>query len=86
MVDIKKSIKSFNRPSFLSNFAVTLLIISSLIVPFELTAQFNPNCTGGVPTYNVDFTGNPQGTFEILNEIRAGNCCRTVSPDRCLRI
>jgi gliding motility-associated-like protein len=49
----------------------------------EVKAQI-PNCDASVPTFNVNFVGNPQGSFTTSGVSRQGNCCGTSSPDRCL--
>ncbi|MFM2207912.1 MAG: hypothetical protein RL213_1887, partial [Bacteroidota bacterium] len=77
--------------SILSRPALSLIFRSLVVLflvfpPHTSRAQFNPNCTGGVPTFNVNFAGSPQGIYEIIDTVRAGNCCGTTSPDRCLRI
>jgi gliding motility-associated-like protein len=43
-----------------------------------------PNCSVTVPTYNIDFTGTPGASWTSPPLVRAGNCCGTTSPDRCL--
>jgi len=58
-----------------------LLLVAYGLLPAIVEAQVS--CPG-VPTYTVDFTGNPTGTFNTPNVSRAGNCCGTISPDRCL--
>lgn len=58
--------------------AMMLAILSQ-----EANAQVT--CTGGVPTFTVNFAGNPNGTYLSPSLVRQGNCCGTTSPDRCLR-
>jgi uncharacterized repeat protein (TIGR01451 family) len=44
-----------------------------------------PNCDGTVPTFNIDFTGITADSAWISpNVMRAGNCCGTTSPNRCI--
>src|SRR6185436_19986135 len=59
------------------------LIIFSVVPASRINAQI-PNCSANVPTYNVNFIGNPGGTFSTPMVSRVGNCCGTSSPDRCL--
>lgn len=54
-----------------------------ILKPADAMGQVN--CVGGVPTYTVDLTGDPAGTYISPQLIRQGNCCGTSSPDRCLR-
>lgn len=42
-------------------------------------------CTGDVPTFNIDLTGEPNGFFETPPTVRDGNCCGTTNPDNCIR-
>lgn len=62
---------------------IIVMIMVQLISAKSGFAQVS--CTGGVPTYSIDFTGNPAGTWISPQLIRSGNCCGTSSPDRCLR-
>ena len=59
------------------------LVFLLAILGYKANAQVT--CTGGVPTYNIDFLGNPNGIWTSPALTRQGNCCGTSSPDRCLR-
>ena len=62
-----------------------LALLSSLI--FLLTSTVygqTPICTGGAPYYVVDLTGSPGGTYVSPYESRQGECCGSMSPDRCV--
>src|SRR2546423_6415584 len=48
------------------------------------TKSYSQICGANVPTFNINFTGNPSGTFTVLDTSRVGNCCGTSSPDRCI--
>ena len=41
-------------------------------------------CSPSTPVFNVNLTGNPNGTWVSTAVPRAGNCCGTSSPDRCI--
>ena len=65
--------------------SVNLLIFLAIcFLPVSHSFAQIPNCSANVPTYNIDFTGNPAGTFSTPNVTREGNCCSTTSPDRCI--
>lgn len=63
--------------------AFAVFLLAGLLYATSSSAQI-PNCTNTVPTYNIDFTGNPGGSWFSPPLVRAGNCCGTTSPDRCL--
>src|SRR4051812_22469626 len=63
---------------------ILCLFLANIIFCVTPALSQIPNCSANVPTYNVDFTGNPAGTFTTPNVSRTGNCCGTSSPDRCL--
>jgi large repetitive protein len=62
-------------------FSLSLFICCATISP----RVFAQDCTGNVPTFNVDLTGQPAGSFTTPPTTRLGNCCGTTSPDRCIR-
>ena len=64
--------------------ATILIFLSVCLLPVAHTFAQIPNCSANVPTYNIDFTGNPGGTFTTPSTTRQGNCCGTSSPDRCI--
>ena len=41
-------------------------------------------CGPGVPTFNVDLTGNPDSTWISPPTVRSDTCCGVVAPDRCV--
>ena len=42
-------------------------------------------CTGNTPFFQVDLTGNPNGTWVSNPPVtRDGFCCGTSNPDRCI--
>lgn len=57
----------------------TLLV---LLIIFSLAGY--SQCGPNVPSFTVDLTGNPQGTWTSPPVIRNDNCCGTTSPDRCV--
>lgn len=58
-------------------FALTLLCVSA-----QLNAQA-PTCDPTVPFYQVNLVGQPTGSWTSPVHSRNGNCCSTISPDRC---
>jgi gliding motility-associated-like protein len=59
---------------------ITFLFL--LIIVFtDARAQI---CGPNVPTFTVNLTGNPGGTWLSPSVIRNDNCCGTSSPDRCV--
>lgn len=64
----------------------TLLVLLSLGVSFlRPSSAYSQlaSCSPLVPYHYVDLTGQPEGTWISPSHSRKGNCCGTVSPDRC---
>lgn len=61
-----------------------ILFLSGLLIAISnpLSAQI---CNPTVPSFNVNLTGNPNGTWISPLVVRAGNCCGTSNPDRCIQ-
>ena len=76
---------NFQLPKFFTSNLLPLLVIFTMNLFWSEQARAQVTCTGGVPTYNFDFTGNPSGVWNSPSLNRQGNCCGTTSPDRCLR-
>lgn len=53
-----------------------------LLLPGFSFAQV-PTCDPSVPFYSVNLTGHPDSIWYSPGHSRNGNCCGTVSPDRC---
>jgi hypothetical protein len=71
MVYILPSIENFRgRISAL----VAVFAFVGLFSAVETVAQ-NFNCTGATPTFTVDLTGNPNGTWTSPPTVRGGSCC-----------
>ncbi|MFM9051513.1 MAG: SprB repeat-containing protein, partial [Bacteroidota bacterium] len=66
--------------------SVWMMIAIAVATSTPIRSVAQVNCTGNVPTFTLDFTGQPAGTWISPPLIREGNCCGTQSPDRCLRI
>jgi len=49
-------------------------------------ASAQATCGANVPSFYIDLTGTPDSVWNSPQLTRAGNCCGTVSPDRCLRV
>lgn len=47
--------------------------------------QYYAQCNPGVPSFNVDLTGNPDSVWNSPPVVRNDNCCGTTNPDRCVR-
>jgi len=58
-----------------------LLLIILVITSYSIIAQ---PCVGGTNSYNIDFSGNPENSYDVSNEIRAGQCCGIAGPDVCV--
>lgn len=58
-----------------------ILLLSSLFV-FRINAQY---CGPNVPTFNVNLTGNPNGSWISPNTLRNDNCCGSTNPDVCVQ-
>jgi len=69
---------------YVSTWKSRLLLISAIAFFYSGKIYAQPNCSINVPTFNIDFTGNPGGTWLSPNVSRVGNCCGTNSPDRCI--
>jgi PKD repeat protein len=66
----------------------TNLHILILWVVFTLSGNFNQykaQCNPGVPSFNVNLTGNPDSVWNSPPVVRNDNCCGTTNPDRCVR-
>jgi large repetitive protein len=63
------------------NLKSTLLVILIIYWCLPGYSQCGPN----VPTFTVNLTGNPQGTWTSPSVIRNDNCCGTTFPDRCVK-
>ncbi len=60
--------------------------ISWLIVAlWAFSAIGFAQCGPGVPTFTVNLTGNPGGTWLSPNVVRNDNCCGTTNPDNCIK-
>ncbi|MFN4233460.1 MAG: PKD domain-containing protein [Bacteroidia bacterium] len=61
-----------------------LFILSKFLITFSnpVSAQI---CDPSVPIYNVNLTGNPNGTWISPSVARNGNCCGTNNPDKCIQ-
>ncbi|MCW3105374.1 MAG: hypothetical protein JWO09_3814 [Bacteroidetes bacterium] len=58
------------------------LLFTFLSLLFVLGSQ--AQCGPTVPTFNVNLTGSPSGTWTSPLVQRAGNCCGTTAPDKCV--
>ncbi|MGZ3903764.1 MAG: hypothetical protein ACXVC6_08720, partial [Bacteroidia bacterium] len=61
---------------------LTVIIFFLLLIPQINYAQV-PTCDPSVPFYQVNLTGRPDSIWYSPGHSRNGNCCSTVSPDRC---
>ncbi len=62
---------------------IIIILVAALACTYNnVSAQ--AGCDGTVPTYYVDFTNFPGGTYTTPAIQRQGNCCATTSPDRCV--
>ncbi|HEY1039986.1 MAG TPA: SprB repeat-containing protein, partial [Bacteroidia bacterium] len=57
------------------------IILLLVVVQLKLSAQCGP----GTPSFTVNLTGNPSGTWNSPFVIRNDNCCGTTNPDRCVK-
>src|SRR5215203_3230766 len=72
----------FTRPG---NRMIFLTLAAGVMILFSKYSHAQiPNCTVGVPTFSLSFVGDPGGTWFSPPLTRAGNCCGTSSPDRCV--
>lgn len=46
--------------------------------------QVQAQCSAGVPTFNVDLTGDPDSTWLSPPTVRSDTCCGVTAPDRCV--
>jgi gliding motility-associated-like protein len=61
------------------------LIFYFVILHYENVAAQSGLCDPITPFYSVDLTGNPSGTWVSAPPVqRAGNCCGTAPPDKCV--
>ncbi len=78
-------IQNQNEPGFsllkkgFASFSLVLLFLTSAR---PVHAQY---CNGNVPTFNVNLTGNPNGSWISPNVARFDNCCGTNPPDNCVQ-
>lgn len=59
-------------------------IFGSLLLLFSFHISYS-QCGPGTPTFTVDLTGNPGGTYFSPTVVRNDNCCGTSNPDRCIK-
>jgi large repetitive protein len=64
---------------------LAMSILCATVIGHNAFAQNPGNCVGNVPTFTIDLTGQPAGTYTTSAVSREGNCCGTTSPDRCVR-
>jgi gliding motility-associated-like protein len=50
-----------------------------------VSAKLNAQCSTETPTFNVDLSSNPDMTWISPDTSRAGNCCGSSAPDRCVQ-
>lgn len=63
-------------------YAVLGVFLGTIFLNLNIKAQV-PTCGSDVPYFQVDLTGQPAGTWISPSHARKGNCCGTISPDRC---
>ena len=66
-------------------YGVSKLVLSILLLfcfTFPANAQY---CGPNVPTFTVNLTGNPNGSWISPNTNRNDNCCATTNPDVCVQ-
>jgi gliding motility-associated-like protein len=61
-----------------------LLLFLILLISVAFSAYSQVGCGPGVPTFNVNLTGNPDSVWTSPNVSRNGNCCTSTPPDRCI--
>ncbi|MFL5763603.1 MAG: PKD domain-containing protein [Bacteroidia bacterium] len=61
-----------------------LLLLSLLLIISVFSARAQIGCGGGVPTFNVNLTGNPDSVWTSPNTARNGNCCTSSPPEKCI--
>lgn len=64
-----------------------LLLLIFLVYGLNIDSQATTGlCDTITPTFNVNLTGNPSGTFVSNPPVsRLGNCCGTTAPDKCIQ-
>jgi gliding motility-associated-like protein len=69
----------------ISNYSVIglLLILTVFVFSPNLVEAQLASCDPTVPFFEVDLTGQPDGSWESPSHVRRDNCCGTTSPDRC---
>ncbi len=62
------------------------LLIASLCFIFMISSDrvLAQPCSASTPSFTIDLTGSPSGTWSSPLVSRAGQCCTTVSPHRCI--
>lgn len=61
------------------------ILFSFLILVSKISyAQPSGNCDPATPFFNVNLSGNPNGTWTSTPTPRIDNCCGTTSPDKCV--
>lgn len=63
-----------------------LILLFILCIPAILQPVYGQSglCDPTVPFFQVDLTGQPNGTYISPLVVRNDNCCGTTNPDRCL--
>lgn len=75
-----RTLRNHITPSFRSFTCFCFFLIAGVAY-----AQPSGNCDPITPFFNCNLTGNPNGTWVSSPPVpRAGNCCGTVAPDKCV--
>lgn len=61
------------------------VIMCLLLQAFSPLRAQSPYCNGNVPTFTVNMTGNPNGSWTSPTVSRNDQCCGVTAPDQCVQ-
>jgi gliding motility-associated-like protein len=82
---LKESSKKKRTLAYLNHSAIMRCWLVSIFVFVFSFSQAIAQCGPTTPTFTVDLTGNPSGTYISPTVVRNDNCCGTTAPDKCVK-
>jgi gliding motility-associated-like protein len=61
-----------------------VLVKVLFLLLFSANTVFSQGCDVTTPSFAVDLSASPSGTWTSPPVVRSGNCCGTTNPDRCV--
>jgi len=80
---MKKNYTIKQHEKSLKNLELIIFVLLFVFNPIQLFTQ--TNCGPTTPTFTVNLTGNPNGTWISPVVVRDDTCCGTSAPDKCIQ-